>query len=144
MNTHFNEHGSLPRKCGRLKRIADTPEQDKGPGSREIYCQRFFVQGIQASFSKVNVLKQVQELVKARLRGHADLYRALIDEQLTVGKHGQDARAKIYSSQVSKTEVLPWLEMTRWSRYLNGLSTSDSMPLLLITNVMLETAWTWF
>jgi hypothetical protein len=144
MNTHFNEHRSLPRKGGRPKRIVDTPEQDKGPVFREIYCQRFFVQGIQASFFKANVPKQVQELVKARVRGHADLYRALIDEQLTVGKHGRDVRAKIYSSQVSKTEVLPWLEMTRWSRYLNGLSTSDSMPLLLITNVMLETAWTWF
>jgi hypothetical protein len=45
----------------------------------------------------------------------------LIDEQLTAGNDEQDARAQIYDSQVSKTEVSLWLEMTRWPRYFHGL-----------------------
>jgi hypothetical protein len=70
------------------------------------------VRGVQASFFKVNVPNQVKELVKARPRGHADVFRALIDEQLTTRSHEQDARAKIYNSQVSKTEVSPWLHIS--------------------------------
>lgn len=64
----------------------------------EVFCQRFFAAGPQSSFFTVNVLDQVQDLVKARLRGHADVFRALIDEQLTAGNKEQDARAQIYNS----------------------------------------------
>ncbi|KAK7177297.1 hypothetical protein PSPO01_16657 [Paraphaeosphaeria sporulosa] len=137
---HFNEHRLLPRKGGRPKRIADIPEQDKGPVFREVYCQRFFVQGVQASFFEVNVPEKVQKLVKARLRGHTDVYRALIDEQLTAGNYEQDARAQIYSSQVSKTEVSPWLEMTRWPRYFHSLNIADVAPLAYAANPITEPA----
>jgi hypothetical protein len=67
--------------------------------------------------------------VKIRPRGHADLYRALIDQQLTVGSHEQEVRAEIYSSQVTETEVSPRLEMTRWPRYFHGLNMADVAPL---------------
>jgi hypothetical protein len=40
----------------------------------------------------------MQELVKSRLRGHADVFWALIDEQLTAGNYEQEARAQIYNS----------------------------------------------
>jgi hypothetical protein len=80
---------------------------------REVYCQRLFVSGAQSFFFTVNDPDQVQELVKNRSRGHADVFRALVNEQLTAGNHEQDARAQIYSSQVSKTVVSPSLEMTR-------------------------------
>jgi hypothetical protein len=79
----------------------------------EVFCQRFFVTGAQSSFFTVHVPDQAQEMAKSRLRGHANVFRALIDEQLMAGNHEQDARAQIYSSQVSKTEVSPWLEITR-------------------------------
>jgi hypothetical protein len=46
----------------------------------------------------------VQELIEAGRRGYVDLYRALIDEQLTAGNHEKDDRAQIFSSQVSKTK----------------------------------------
>jgi hypothetical protein len=55
------------------KRIADIPGQDIGPVFREISCQHFFVQGVQVSSFIVNVPDQVQELVKTRPRGYADL-----------------------------------------------------------------------
>jgi hypothetical protein len=90
---HFNQHLLLPKKGGRQLRIAD-----KRTIFQEIYCQRFFISSAQSSFFTVNVLDQVQELVKSRPRGHADVFRVLIDEQLMAGNHEQDARAQIYSS----------------------------------------------
>lgn len=107
---------------------------------REVYCQRFFASCHQSSFFTVHVPTQVQELVKSRPRGHADVFRALIEEQLTVGTCEQDARAKIYNSQVSKTEVSPWLEMTRWPRYFNGLRMADIAPLAYAANPITEPA----
>jgi hypothetical protein len=56
------------------------------------------------------------------------------------GNHEQDARAQVYSSQVSKTEVSPWLEMTRWPRYFNGLSMADVAPLGYSANLITEPA----
>jgi hypothetical protein len=82
----------------------------------------------------------MQELVKSRLRGHADVFRALIDEQLTAGNYEQEARAQIYNSQVSKTEVSPWLEMTRWPRYFHGLNMTDVAPLAYVANPITEPA----
>jgi hypothetical protein len=64
----------------------------------------------------------------------------LIDEQLTAGNQEQDARAQVYSSQVSKTEVSPWLEMTRWPRYFNGLNMADVAPLAYVANPITEPA----
>jgi hypothetical protein len=141
MGTHFNQHRLLQRKKGeRQQRIADIPEEDKGPVFREIYCQRFFVSGAQSSYFTVNVPDQVQELVKSTPKGHADVFRALIDEQLTAGNEEQDARAQIYNSQVSKTEVSLWLEMTRWPRYFHGLNMADVAPLAYAANPITEPA----
>jgi hypothetical protein len=140
MGKHFNIHRLVPRKPGRPAKIAGIPLEDTGPTFSEVYCQRFFVSGAQSSFFTVNVPNQVQDLVKSRPRGHADVYRALIDEQLTAGNHEQDARAQVYSSQVSKTEVSPWHEMTRWPRYFNGLSMADVAPLAYAANPITEPA----
>jgi hypothetical protein len=81
----------------------------------------FFVTGAQSTFFTVNIPTQVLELVKARPRCHADnVYRALIT-------YGGELRARCQSADLQwlgvETEVSPWLEMTRWPRYFNGLST---------------------
>ncbi|KAH5618970.1 hypothetical protein HBI23_245980 [Parastagonospora nodorum] len=141
LEKHFNrQHRILQRKKGRpLKSIA-IPEEDKGPIYREVYCQRFFVSSHQSSFFTICVCTQVQKLAKSRPRGHADVLRALVDEQLTAGTCAQDARAKIYNSQVSKTEVSPWLEMTRWPRYFHGLNMADIASLAYAANPITESA----
>ena len=54
---------------------------------KEIYCQRFFVCSAQAKYFEVNVPSALQTLAKSRPKEHTDLYRALIDEQLTAGNH---------------------------------------------------------
>jgi hypothetical protein len=82
----------------------------------------------------------MQELVKSRPRGHTDVFQALIDKQLTAGNYEQEARAQIYNSQVSKTEVSPWLEMTRWPRYFHGLNMTDVAPLAYVANPITEPA----
>jgi hypothetical protein len=82
----------------------------------------------------------VQELVKSRPKGHANVFQALIDEQLTAGNEEQDAQAQIYNSQVSKTEVSPWLEMTRWPRYFHGLNIADVAPLAYAANLITKPA----
>jgi hypothetical protein len=140
MGRHFNIHRLVPRKPGRQAKIAGIPAQDSGPMFTEVFCQRFFVAGAQSSFFTVNVPDQVQDLVKARPRGHADVFRALIDAQLTAGNDEQDAQAQIYNSQVSKTEVSPWLEMTRWPRYFHGLNMADVAPLAYAANPITEPA----
>ncbi|KAK7177672.1 hypothetical protein PSPO01_16282 [Paraphaeosphaeria sporulosa] len=139
METHFNEHRLVARKRGQPAKLADIPEEDRRPTFKEICCQRFFNCGAQAKYFEVNVPSEVQTLVKTRPRGHADLYRALIDEQLTAGSHEQEVRAEIYSSQVTKTES-PWLEMTRWPRYFHGLNMADVVPLAYAANPVTEPA----
>ena len=57
-----------------------------------------------------------------------------------MGTCEQDARAKIYNSQVSKTEVSPWLEMTRWPRYFNGLYIANIALLAYAANPITEPA----
>jgi hypothetical protein len=140
MGKHFNVHRLVPRKPGRPAKIAGVPATDSEPIFTKVHCQRFFVSGAQSSFFTVNVLDQVQELVKSRPRRHANVFRALIDEQLTAGNEEQDAQAQIYNSQVSKTEVSPWLEITRWPRYFHGLNMASVAPLGYAANPITEPA----
>jgi hypothetical protein len=140
MGKHFNVHHLVPRKPGRQAKIAGIPGTDSELMFSEVFCQRFFAYGAQSSFFTVNVLDQVQELVKSRPSGHADVFQALINKQLTAGNHKQDTRAQIYNSQVSKTEVSPWLEMTRWPRYFHGLNMADVAPLAYAANPITEPA----
>jgi hypothetical protein len=64
----------------------------------KISCQRFFVTGAQSSFFTVTVPDQAEGLVETTLRGQANVFQALIDEQLAAGTQEQDARAQIYNS----------------------------------------------
>jgi hypothetical protein len=93
MDTHSNIHRLLLRKKGRPAKVVDIPEEDKRPIFKEIHCQRFFVAGAQSSFFEVNIPSKVHDLVEIRPRGHVDLYRALVDEQLSIGSHEQEVRA---------------------------------------------------
>jgi hypothetical protein len=140
IDTHFNIHRRIARKQGRPGKLADTSEEENRPRFKEIYCQRFFVSGAQANYFKVNVPSKVQTLVKARPTRHTDVYRALIDEQLTAGSYEQETRAHIYSSQITQTEVSPWLEITRWPRYFNGLKVVDVAPLVYAANPVTKPA----
>jgi hypothetical protein len=140
MQKHFNKHRLVPRKRGGQAKIAGIPAKDSGPMFSEVSCQRFFVTGPQSSFFTVTVLDQAQQLAESRPRGHANVFQALINKQLTAGIQEQDNRAQIYSSQVSKTEVSPWLDKTRWPRYFHGLNMANVAPLAYAANPITEPA----
>jgi hypothetical protein len=80
MGKHFNVHRLVLRKPGRQAKIAGILATDTEPMFSEVFCQCFFVSGAQSFFFTVNVPDQVQDLVKTRPRGYADVYRALIDK----------------------------------------------------------------
>jgi hypothetical protein len=138
MAQHFNQHRRLPRKPGRQPKIADIPEQDKGPMFMEAYCQRFFVQGCQSSFFAVHVIPEVQNANKRPSGQENDLLRTILNEQLHANELEQQVIAQTYSSTVARTEVSPWLEMTRWPRYFNGLDMTRIAPLGYAANPVTE------
>jgi hypothetical protein len=98
MQKHFNKHRLVPQKRGGQAKIAGILAKDSGPMFSEVSCQRFFVTGVQSSFFTVTVLDQVQDLVETTTRNQANVFQALIDEQLATATQEQDARAQIYSS----------------------------------------------
>jgi hypothetical protein len=56
------------------------------------------------------------------------------------GNDEQDAQAQIYNSQVLKTKVSLWLEMTRWPRYFYGLNIANVALLAYAANPITEPA----
>jgi hypothetical protein len=107
----------------------------------EVFYQRFFVSCAQSSFFDVYVPSQAQELVKSRPTQpsrNIELLKALIDEQLDLNNLEREVNAKTYSSQTTKTEVSPWLEMTRWPRYFDGLNMEEVAPLAYGPNPITE------
>jgi hypothetical protein len=115
--------------------------EDEGPMFHEVFCQRFFVSCAQSSFFAVYVPSQAQELVKSRPTQpsrNIELLKALIDEQLDLNNLEREVNAKTYSSQTTKTEVSPWLEMTRWPRYFDGLNMEEVAPLAYGPNPITE------
>ncbi|KAH7399701.1 hypothetical protein BKA66DRAFT_383213, partial [Pyrenochaeta sp. MPI-SDFR-AT-0127] len=138
MGRHFNQHRLFPRKMGRQNKVADIPEADKGPMFTDVFCQRFFVAGPQSSFFAVHVPTVVQELKAQPKTRKADLLRAIINEQLDITKREQQITAQTYTHQTSKTEVSPWLELTRWPRYFHGLDMTEVAPLAYLPNPCTE------
>jgi hypothetical protein len=69
-----------------------------------------------------------------------DLLRAIINEQLHAGQLVQQVIAQTYSSPVAKTEVSPWLEMTKWPRYFDGLDMTKVAPLAYRPNSVTKAA----
>ncbi|PVH90230.1 hypothetical protein DM02DRAFT_678738 [Periconia macrospinosa] len=89
----------------------------------EVFCQRFFVSCEQSSFFEVRVPSQAKEKVKfdpAHASRNVELLKALVDEQLDLNNLEHGVKGKMYSNHATKTEVSPWLEMTRWPRYFDG------------------------
>jgi hypothetical protein len=140
MDRHFNQHRQLLRKPGRPKKIANIPEEDKGPIFKEVYCQRFFVSGHQSCFFVVHVLSKIQELKAKPYTSKANLLRAILAEQLHASQLEQQIVAQTYKSAMATTEVSPWLEMTRWPRYFNGLDMTKVAPLAYAPNPITEAA----
>jgi hypothetical protein len=103
---------------------------------QDVFYQRFFFAGAQSSFFAVHV--PPEKSARETLGQDAAIYQALVEEQLAVHCLEREVREKMYSSQVSKTEISPWLEKTRWPRYFHGLNTADVAPLAYAANPITE------
>lgn len=137
---HFNVHRTIPRKKGRPSRAANVWEADKEPIFKEVYCQRFFGAGHNSSYFPVNALFGVQEPQTKRLMPKPDRIRAILNDQFHASQTEQQIRAQSYNTSVAKTEVSPWLDMTRWPRYFDGLDMTKVAPLGYVPNPNTEAA----
>lgn len=61
----------------------------------------------------------------------AEYIRAQVDEALERDEQEERAREDVILDNAAPTEVSPWLEMTRWPKYLQGHSFNDVALLAL-------------
>ncbi len=109
------------------------------PDWTTVSCQRFFVAGHQSIYFEVISPEEAkQRRAKAkRVNGplnpglvlaEADLVHAELFGQLHDRRQEIEAATEV-RREVDRTEVSPWLELTRWSKYLDGHSLSDTVKL---------------
>lgn len=138
MQRHFNIHRAIPRRRGSQKKIPNAPAEDDGPMFQKVYCQRFFVSGPQSSYFTVSVPTEIEIREKSGPLDKADIVRALFDEELERSGYEQQRSAPAYDDQSDRTNASPWLEMTRWPRYFNGIEPAQVMPLGYAANPVTE------
>ncbi|KAK7705037.1 hypothetical protein SLS57_010234 [Botryosphaeria dothidea] len=149
--THFNTHRTTLWPKGARRRVADPPKDDEAPDFPEVFCQRFFLAGPQSSYFAVSAPSsncqrdkgerlgdQQQALLQPRKE--ADLIKALVDEELNQDAHNQEQASLKLHNQLTKTESSPWLKMTRWPRYFDGLEPTSVAPLACAANPTTEPA----
>jgi hypothetical protein len=105
----------------------------------KVACQRFFTSGHQSTYFKVlsreeSKRRQTDATQDSGRRGQngtpeglteADLVHAEISLQLSTYQKGLKATREVVNKDVDKTEISPWLQLTRWSTYLDGHSLCD-------------------
>jgi hypothetical protein len=101
-------------------------------------CQRFFVQGPQSTYFRVNrtygagdeyLSPQEPKKEASHSSSPGEQMRAEVLEQLRVAEEEQRGAADIILGRASKTEISPWLEMTKWPSYLEGHTMAEAAPL---------------
>jgi hypothetical protein len=121
--THMSAKHPSGQKPGRKAKTAIPPE----PVPRiEVDCQRFFLRRQGSSFFQVTFVplkEEVQEQRRLRemrqVLSKEDYIRFHIEQQInTIQDELQSVEACILDNQ-APNEVSPWLEMTRWPRYLH-------------------------
>ncbi|KAJ9654976.1 hypothetical protein H2201_008902 [Coniosporium apollinis] len=129
LNAYNRSRGNKPG--GQPKALAAAP-----PRWKNVACQRFFVSGPGSGFFAVVSPAQLQEEEDARRRREmaqalpeADFVTAQVDGMLEEGLQEVDASENLILDNAAQTEVSPWLEMTRWPRYLRGYSFDEVAPL---------------
>lgn len=90
-------------------------------------CQRLFKQGRKSQYFVVVSPAEVQEEEEMLRRKEmaaklpeAEYISAQIDQALELGEQEVRAHEDIILDNAAPTEISPWLEMTRWLKYLYG------------------------
>ncbi len=140
LRKHFNErHAAVSRSRGGLKgsgssNIRDQLERkhfgDEAPWT-SVCFQRFFKSGPGSAAFRVRCenigssLQQVDEgCSNAQHSSHGGIADRVLGRLALLEHQGSDHRL-VVSDTFAKSQVSPWLERTRWPRYLAGQSLSD-------------------
>jgi hypothetical protein len=129
------EHNIVRRGPGRPSSNAPYSVQDW----TSVMCQRVFASGHQSNYFAVyspaetktrKMTEQDGQQPKGKATGNVttsieDLVRTEIFGQLAVHHERGQAASSVIAKETDRTEVSPWLELTRWSTYLSGHSLSD-------------------
>jgi hypothetical protein len=126
---HFRtQYTELKRVKGRPSRAAAAT----APQWHQVSCQRLFVRGTRSQFFAVISPAEAKEDedMKRRQRMAANLSKAeyirtQIDEALEQGNQETIVLEDRILDNAALTEVSPWLEMTRWPKYLQGHSFAE-------------------
>jgi hypothetical protein len=129
------EHNIVRRDPGRPTSSSPYSVQDW----TKVTCQRVFASGHQSNYFAVyspaetkarKMIEQDGQEPKGKATGSfppviEDLVRAEIFGQLAIHRERDQATSGIVAKEADRTEVSPWLELTRWFTYLSGHSLSD-------------------
>lgn len=119
------KHLELRRPCGRPTAVqleANRSQLRWEP----TFCQRFFVHGPQSSYFRVLPAASPDHLLADRrsqppdVLSPTDSMRAQIEEQLVDSAAVTEQWRQTIPNAATVAEVSPWLEMTRWPKYLKG------------------------
>ncbi|KAK4985284.1 hypothetical protein LTR66_008219 [Elasticomyces elasticus] len=127
---------SVPTSPARRRPCRRATQGNLPPHWTKVTCQRFFINGPGSGFFTVVSPVQLQEEEDARQRqemapalSEADFVKAQVDGMLEEGLREVDASGNLILDNAAQTELSPWLEMTRWPRYLRGYSFDEVAPL---------------
>jgi len=136
MRVHIRKnHPEQLRKGGSQSKALGVLAQ---PRWKPATCQRFFTTGAGSLYFVITSPAQLQEEEQIRQRRSAaqglpkaDFIRLQIDALLEEGLQEARVSKELVMDNATKTEVSPWLEMTRWPRYLQGLTFGEVASLAL-------------
>ncbi|CAN9210663.1 hypothetical protein AA0121_g11547 [Alternaria tenuissima] len=126
MDKHYQrQHAEHKRAPGRPSKADALTVSNR----KRVSCQRLFVQGCKSHYFAVISPAEIEE-EKDTIRRRdmaaqlleAEYIRAQIDEALKQGHQETQAFGDRILDNAAPTEVSPWLEMTRWPKYLQGHS----------------------
>lgn len=135
------EHVEDNRREGRPSKTAEPV----APRWKTVFCQRPFVSGAKSHYFEVITPAKSQEEEETKRRrdmttmlSESDYIRLQINEALEEGDQEAQAREAVIRDNATQTEVSPWLEMTRWPKYLKGYSFGEVAPLASLADPMSE------
>ena len=144
-NHLYRAHPHLRRPRGRSSALGSQADQTQ-PRWEETFCQRFFVTGSQSGYFAVLPPVPDIELRSQNARppkasnalSPEESMRAQIEKKLDYHAAATETWLQTIPNAATMSEVSPWLEMTRWPKYLGGHSFVETALLAVIPDPVQE------
>lgn len=134
MRSHLAHiHPETRRPRGR----ASKAKPDMAAAAEQVNCQRFFVSGSGSGFFSVIVPSPIRRQRLAGTVSEAEFIQVQVNRDLQERLSDEAEQGLQITTQKHATEVSPWLELTQWTKYLQGDSFSEvaSLDMLLRQNL---------